>query len=208
MTQVHSHRLFEAGTTGWTVDDWYELDSQGLLPEGRYEIVDGVLTEMAPQGFEGIDPQSNLRRVLERQLDAVGQQGRFYHEVDVLLRRNRVARPDMIYLTRDQRQQQKKLQEQRKKPKGRYHPVYVIPLLIVESVSLGREKHDLVTKRKWYADARVPHYWLLTAHKRSFVCLTLQGDHYVEESSGVKAEVLHSQAFGGVSIPLSEVWDD
>src|SRR5665213_1935397 len=98
MTQLHSHRPFEPGTTGWTVDDWYELDSQGLLPDGRYEIVDGVLTKMAPQGFEGIDPQSNLRRVLERQLDAVGQQGRFYHEVDVLLRRNRVARPDMIYL--------------------------------------------------------------------------------------------------------------
>lgn len=33
----------------------------------------------------------------------------------------------------------------------RYRPLYVMPQLIVESVSRGYESHDRVTKRDWYA---------------------------------------------------------
>src|SRR5437868_3197409 len=83
MTLATPHRVIETGTTGWTVDDFYDPEIQVLLGGGRFEIVDGVLTKMAAQGFEGIDPLSNLRRMLERHLDASKQKGNFYHEVDL-----------------------------------------------------------------------------------------------------------------------------
>jgi Uma2 family endonuclease len=206
MTLATSHRVFEPGTTGWTVEDWYDLDSQRLLPEGRFELVDGVLTMMAAQGLEGVDPLSELRDLLKSHLIATNQKGIFHHEVDLLLRRDRIARPDMIYLTAEQRGRQQQLQRERQRPRGRYHPVYVMPDLLVESVSVGTERHDRVTKRRWYAAAGIPHHWILTAHERSLVCLLLQGKRYVEEATGIDNEMIHSSIFGGVSIRLADIW--
>jgi Uma2 family endonuclease len=208
MTQATSHRLFEPGTTGWTIDDLSDPEIQWQWSEGRYEIVEGVLTKMAPQGFDGIDPLSNLRRLLERHLDAVGLAGTFYHEVDVLLRTDRTSRPDMVFLTAEQRRTQKRLQRRKKLPPGKYHPIYKPPMFVVESVSRGHERHDRVTKRQWYADAGIPHYWLLTEFERSLVCLVLQDGRYVEEASGENDDVIASSIFAGVNISLAQVWDD
>jgi len=208
MPQVVSHRVFEPGTTGWTVDDLRDPEIQSRWSQGRFELVDGVLTKMAPQGFEGVDPLENLRRFVERELDAKGRGGNFYREVDLLLRRGRIARPDMLFLTSEMRQRQKKLQKARKLKPGKYHPIYVVPYLVVESVSLFHEDHDRVTKLEWYAAAGIPHYWLLTGFERSLVCHVLDGDRYVQESAGTDEDIVRTQAFGGVSISLAKVWDD
>ena len=209
MSQATSHRTFEPGTAGWTVDDLYDPDILWQWSEGRYEIVEGVLTMMAPQGFEGVDPLTNLQKIVERHFEATGHPGTFYREVDLLLRRNRIPRPDSIFLTRAQRQEQLRLQRQRPLPPGRrYHPVYVMPPLAIESVSVGHEKHDRVVKRKWYAEAGIQQYWILTAHERSLVCLVLKGKEYVVESSGEGDDAVASSIFGGVTIPLAQVWDD
>jgi Uma2 family endonuclease len=207
MTRAVSHRLFEPGTTGWTVDDLYDPEIQSQWSEGRFELVDGVLTTMPPQGFEGVEPLDNLRRFVERHLDATSQDGNFYREVDLLLRRGRISRPDMLFLTPAQLRQQKKLQKARKLKPGKYHPIYVVPYLVVESVSLLHEDHDRVTKLEWYAAAGIPHYWLLTGFERSLICHVLDGDQYVQESAGRDEEIVRTQAFGGVPIPLAKVWD-
>jgi Uma2 family endonuclease len=208
MTPAISHRVFEPGTTGWTVDDLSDPEIQLQWSEGRFELVDGVLTKMAPQGFEGVEPLDNLRRYIERHLDATIQGGNFYREVDLLLRRGRIARPDMLFLTREQLRRQRKLQKARKLKPGKYHPIYVTPYLVVESVSLLHEDHDRVTKLEWYAAAGIPFYWLLTGFDRSLICYELDGDRYVLESAGTDEEIVKTRAFGGVSIPLSKVWDD
>jgi Uma2 family endonuclease len=208
MTQTTSHRQFEPGTTGWMVDDLQDPDIQWQWSDGRYELVDGVLTETAPQGFEGIDPLSCLRRLLERHLTAAGRDGYFYHEVDLFLRAGRIARPDMIFLTPDERKQQKQLGRERGRGKFKYHPVYLPPSLVVESLSVGTENHDRLTKREWYAQANIPHYWLLTAHERTLVCLVLRDGRYIEEAAGRDNEIIHASTFGGVTIPLAAVWDD
>jgi hypothetical protein len=102
MTQATSHRQFEPGATGWMVDDLEDPDIQWLWSEGRHELVDGVLTKMAPQGFGGINPLSHIRRLVEKHLDATNRGGYFHNEVNLLLRPSRVARPDMIFLTPEQ----------------------------------------------------------------------------------------------------------
>jgi Uma2 family endonuclease len=208
MTQAITHRQFEPGTTGWMVDDLQDPDIQWLWSEGRYELVDGVLTKTAPQGFEGIGPLSCLRRLIEKHLDSTKQGGTFHNEVDLLLRPSRVARPDMIFLTSHQHRQQKLLQLERGHGTFRYHPVYITPPLVVESLSVGHEYHDRVTKREWYAEANIPNYWLLDARERSLVCLALEGDSYIEEGSGRDNDIVRASIFGGVTIPLADVWGD
>ena len=99
------------------------------------------------------------------------------------------------------------MQKARKVKPGKYHPIYVTPYLVVESVSLLHEDHDRVTKLEWYAAAGIPRYWLLTGFERSLICNVLDGDQYVQESAGTNDQIVRTQAFGGVSIPLVKVWD-
>lgn len=48
-----SSRPFEPGTTGWTVHDLDDPEIERQWFEGRYEIVEGVLTKMPPAYFTG-----------------------------------------------------------------------------------------------------------------------------------------------------------
>jgi Uma2 family endonuclease len=207
MPQLLDHRPFAPGTTGWTLDDLNDPTIQRSWSEGRYELVDGVLTMMAPQGLHGVGPLSWLRRIIERHVDRTGQGGIVHHEVDLHLRHGRLARPDMLFLTREQC----KAQEQKEKELGilraDYCPILITPLLVVESVSLKHEDHDRLTKREWYAQAGIPHYWLLTAHEQSLVALKLQGDQYIEEATGAGSQTLSASLFGGITIPLAELWN-
>jgi Uma2 family endonuclease len=83
-----------------------------------------------------------------------------------------------------------------------------VPTLLVESISVGHEYHDRVIKREWYAEANIPNYWLLDAKERSLVCLVLGGDGYIEEASGRDNDVVQASVFGGVMVPLADVWGD
>ena len=207
MSQITSHRLFEPGTTGWTVDDLADSDIAWEWDQGRYELVEGVLTKMAPQGIHTIKPLHRLRRMIERRLDeSKAVSGEFFTEVDLLLRPNRVPRPDMLFLTADQLQRQERLESDRNIAEADYCPVLIMPLVILESVSVGHEEHDRVTKRGWYAKAKIPHYWILTAHERSLVCLKLKGASYIEEAAGRNDQDIRSSAFGGIVLPLAELW--
>lgn len=197
---------FKVGTTGWTVDDLSDPAVQEHWSQGRYELVDGVITEMAPQGFGGVRPQSRLRRLLEDQIRPTGQLGHSHHEVDLRLpNRRRVPKPDMIYLTPAQGRRQAELERERDIRPGRYTPVLVVPLLVVESLSVGHEDHDPRTKRAWYARAGVPHYWLLNDADRSLRCLALDGPRYRDAGRGRGGEVVQTELFD-LTVPLAEVW--
>jgi Uma2 family endonuclease len=206
MIQATARRKFEPGTTGWTVDDLSDPGVQSRWSKGRYELVDGVLTKIPPQGLQGIKPLHRLRRVIERHAETTEPGGEIYTEVDVLLRRGRMPRPDMIFLTRNQLERQAEIEAQRNLAHDEYRPVFVAPYLVVESISKGHEDHDRVTKREWYAEAEVPHYWLLNASEDALSCLVLEGDGYVEESSGRAEAVIHTRAFKGLEIPLVGLW--
>ena len=127
MTVVKSSREFEVGTSGWTIDDLSDPEIGFRWSEGRYEIVEGVLHRTAPQGFEGVAPQSMLRRQVERHLDAIGHGGEFYAEPDLLLRVRRVPRPDMVFLTPEQLRQQKQVERERGVLPGKYRPLFIMP---------------------------------------------------------------------------------
>ncbi|MDB5291746.1 MAG: hypothetical protein JWL69_2987 [Phycisphaerales bacterium] len=206
MTQATTHRQFEPGTTGWMVDDLQDPDVQWRWSEGRYELVDGVLTKMAPQGIQGIRPLVRLQSLIQRHLDDTQQRGAFYHEVDILLSRGRVPRPDLAFLSAEQDARQVQIEQEKGISEADYAPIFIPPILVVESVSAGHEDHDRVTKRNWYAAFGIPHYWLLTAHERSLVCLILDGGNYIEESSGNGDATLRTSALGGMAISLGGLW--
>lgn len=88
------------------------------------------------------------------------------------------------------------------------YPLYVPPLIIIESISPGHERHDEVTKRGWYAPFGVTHYWLLNAYTTTLNRLVLEGGSYREDAAGSGDEAVQPAAFAGLSIPLGELWLD
>lgn len=212
MSQVRTPiRRLKPGTTGWSVDDLYEPEVQRLWSKGRYELVDGVLTMMAPQHLFGILPLSRLRRRIEQYLEDAGQPGELVNEVDFVLKKRRTARPDVVLLTPDQLRQQRELDRTGAGggPSQVYGPIRVPPLLIVESLSVGHEDHDRETKRGWYAEAGVRNYWLLDASARSLECLALSGGaSYETDVAGRDADVLRPRLFPGLELPLATLWRD
>ncbi|HEX4795179.1 MAG TPA: Uma2 family endonuclease [Humisphaera sp.] len=205
MTQIASRR-FEPGTTGWSIDDLNDPQVLRAWSEGRFEIVEGVLTTMPPQGLHTVGPLGRLRRSIERHLDATAQGGEMITEVDVELRHNRIVRPDLMFLTPDQLRRQQIIEDERGITAEDYCPIFVAPTLIVESVSLTHEDHDWITKRAWYAEAGIAHYWLLTGHEKRLDCLELKGNEYVQIVSGRDEEVLSLPVFLGLKLPLASLW--
>src|SRR6476620_7868039 len=112
MTQI-AGRKFEPGTTGWSVEDLNNPQILRAWSKGRFEIVEGVLTMMAPQGLHTVGPLGRLRRLIERHLDELGHGGEMITEVDLQLRDNRVVRPDMMFLTADQLHRQQLIEDER-----------------------------------------------------------------------------------------------
>jgi Uma2 family endonuclease len=63
-----------------------------------------------------------------------------------------------------------------------------------------------VTKRKWYAQAGVPHYWLLDGSAKSLECLRLVGNVYEVDQSASAGEEVRPSLFPGLVIRLAELW--
>lgn len=201
-------RRFVVGTTGWSVDDLDDPRVERLWELGHYEIVEGVLARMPPAYYDGALPVGRLQSIIAVHMHATGQQGDFGAEVDFIIDRQRVARADLIFMTPEDQQRQILAHRARGKPrpKVRFGRLLVPPTLVLESVSAGHEEHDRDTKRRWYAEAGVPNYWLLDFHQRTLDCLVLAGGEYQVDQAGRDRDEIKPSLFPGLVIPLARLW--
>ncbi len=207
MTAEVAHREFLPGTTGWSVDDLDDPEIERLWSQGRYEIVEGVLTQMAAAYFDGGSALQDLLFILRTHVGAAHLGGRFATEVDMILNKRRLPIVDAIYLSPDDQQKQKAAHVATGKRKQlKYGRILVPPALVIESISWGHEAHDRETKRGWYAEARIPNYWMLDAQQRSLECLVLDGPDYRIDQSGRDGAELRPSLFPGLIIPLGSLW--
>lgn len=201
------HREFVPGTTGWSVDDLDDPEIERLWSQGRYEIVEGVLTQMAAALFDGGSALQELLFLLRQHIEAKGIGGRLATEVDLVLGKRRLPIVDAVFLSTDDLQKQKAAHAATGKRKQvKYGRILVPPTLVIESVSLGHESHDRETKRGWYAEAQIPNYWLFDGQERTLECLVLAGNAYRLDQSGRDSDEVFPSAFPGLAIPLARLW--
>jgi hypothetical protein len=207
MTTEAIHREFIPGTTGWTVDDLDDPEIERLWVAGRYEIVEGVLTLMPAAYYDGGFALKRLVRMVDDHALTLGLGDGFSTEVDLILNKRRLPVVDAVFLSPDDRTKQKAAHAATGKRKTlKYGRILIPPTLIIESISPGHEAHDRVTKRRWYAEAKVPNYWLLDAMQRSLECLVLDGNDYRVDQSGQESAELRPSMFPGLVIPLARLW--
>jgi hypothetical protein len=203
-----AQREFIPGTTGWCVDDLDDAEIERLWLQGRYEIVEGVLTLRAPGYFYGGVALHRLICLLADYTSATGLADGFATGVDLILNKRRLAVVDAVFLSPEDQRKQEQANAQRGRKKLKYGRILIAPTLIIESISQGHEVHDRETKRQWYAEARVPNYWLLDAMERSLDCLILDGADYRVDQAGRNDAELRPSLFPGLTIPLGKLWAD
>jgi Uma2 family endonuclease len=203
-----SSRLLVPGTTGWSVRDLDDPQIEREWENSHYEIIEGVLTQMAPAYYDGAVALSNLEFLILQFVKNTNLRGHFAHEVDFILASKRLVKPDSVFLTPEDERRQKKANAKLPKPKLIYGRLLLPPTLCIESVSLGHESHDRETKRAWYAEFGVPNYWLLDAQERTLECLVLKSSSYRLDQAGRFKDVLKPSLFPGLIIKLADIWLD
>ena len=207
MSVETAHREFVPGTTGWTVDDLDDPEIERLWCLGRYEIVEGVLTQIAAALFEGGSALQELLFILRSHIGSSSSRGKLATEVDLVLGPRRLPTVDAVHLTREDLQKQLVAHASTgKRKQATYGRILVPPTLVIESISLGHEAHDRETKRAWYAEAKIPNYWLLDAQQRTLECLILDGPHYRIDQSGHDTAEVRPALFPNLVIPLGQLW--
>jgi len=201
-----SVKPFKPGSSGWTVEDLEAPEVWSAWESGRYELVEGVITEMPPAVFDGSSAVVKLIRLVLDQVEDSGLSVEPASECDIVLAPTRIVRADGIILLTSELRRSRQLSRAAGAVVNARQKILVPPSLVIESVSLGHESHDRQLKRLWYAEFGVPNYWILDALRKTVDFLRLENGAYVENArSGTTASV-RPTAFGGVEVEMFKVW--
>ncbi len=79
--------------------------------------------------------------------------------------------------------------------------------LVVEVVSPDDLKRDLVDKRREYAQAGIPDYWIVNPQTATITVLALQADRYVEHGIFGRNMIATSVTIAGINVFVADVLD-
>ncbi len=173
----------------WSEDDYLELDTNHLV-----EFTDGYV-EVLPM------PKTSHQRVVQylsnlllaftsaRNLGTV-----LFAPLRVRLRKNKYREPDVVFM----------LSEHADRIGEEFWQGADLVMEVVSDDPEARER-DLVKKRRAYASAGIPEYWIVDPQERRITVLKLAGKTYAvhgEYGDGARAESALLEGFG---VDASEV---
>jgi Uma2 family endonuclease len=81
--------------------------------------------------------------------------------------------------------------------------------LVVEILSPDNRDHDLVTKRREYATAGIPEYWIVDPEQETMIVLTLDGETltYTEHGLYARGERAASRLLEGFGVDVNGLFD-
>jgi Uma2 family endonuclease len=80
------------------------------------------------------------------------------------------------------------------------------PDLVVEVISESSRRYDRIVKLRWYAQLKIPEYWIIDPEARTLERLVLKGGTYTLADGMVDDDVLRPKTFRGLVVPLSQLW--
>jgi Uma2 family endonuclease len=79
--------------------------------------------------------------------------------------------------------------------------------LVIEILSPDNRGHDLQTKRREYAQAGIPEYWIVDPEEGRILVLTLEGSSYIEHGAFARGEQAASRLLPGFGVDVAAVFD-
>lgn len=77
---------------------------------------------------------------------------------------------------------------------------------VLEVVSSQNRAHDWETKRREYAQAGIPEYWIVDPEERKIVVFTLEDRHYTISGEYTSGQEARSVLLEGFAVAVDEVW--
>ena len=140
----------------WDLARWETLPTDG----NRYEVINGVLyVTTAPSSFHQFVTKQ-IARVLLAQIEDTGVGDVFWAPIGLVMPGCTPVQPDLVVV--------------RATDRGIFHGrrIQGVPALIVEILSPSNAEQDLEEKRKAYARAGVPEYWIARPAERDVLLLS------------------------------------
>ena len=152
--------MLRSADATWDRAKWEQLPDDG----NRYEIIDGVLyMTTAPSAFH----QWILRqiiRILYAQIDDTNVGITFWSPMGVFMPGCDPVQPDLLVIRTNELSM---IHDRR---------VYGVPALLIEVLSPSNAEKDTEIKRKAYAQAGVPEYWIVRPATRDVLLYTQPDD--------------------------------
>jgi Uma2 family endonuclease len=148
--------MLRSSEATWNRARWEQLPDDG----NRYEVIDGVLyMTTAPSFFH----QWVIRQIfltLYPQIDQCGVGLTLWSPIGVFMPHCDPVQPDLLVI--------------RTADLGIIHDrrIHGVPALMIEVLSPGNQEKDTDTKRKAYARADVPEYWIVRPSSRDILIYT------------------------------------
>ncbi|MFQ6057985.1 MAG: Uma2 family endonuclease [Anaerolineae bacterium] len=88
----------------------------------------------------------------------------------------------------------------------RHQQYWEVPDLVIEVVSPDYRRHDLETKRREYAQAGIPEYWIVDPDEEQITVLTLEGERYAVHGVFKRGMMARSALLAGFEVAVDKVW--
>lgn len=180
--------LLFSGQGQWSVGDYLTLDTNHLVEfsQGRLEVL-----PVASERHQDI--VLILIEFLRRYLARTQAGKAAIAPLPVQLWPGKFREPDIIFM----------LANNHARRTGQY---WNGADLVMEVISPESRQRDALVKRREYAEARIPEYWLVDPESRRITVLRLQGQSYVEHGNWGAGQQAASWLLPGFVIPVDDVF--
>ncbi len=177
-------------TAPYTADYLWEAPDDGK----RYEVIEGALFATTAPDWMHQRASAKLHVLLGSHVYGRGLGEVVAAPVGVILGPRSGVQPDLVYVSNARRH----LITRR--------GVEGAPDLVVEILSPGTASADRGAKKRAYAAARIPHYWIVDPASRTVESYRLADGAY--EPAGVygPGSVFAPDLFPGLAIPIDQLW--
>ena len=175
---------------GWTVEDYLALDIGRLV-----EYSNGYL-EFPPMPTMAHQDILQFLFALLRVYIVKHQLGKVYvAPIPVRLGARKYREPDVFFVSTPRVEE----------AQGQYPRGADLVMEVVSGSSSDRDR-DLVHKRRDYARAGIPEYWIVDPQEEVIYVLRLEGQEYAEHGRFVTGNTAMSALLPGFNVPVAEVW--
>lgn len=174
----------------WAVEEYLALDTGRLIEYSNGYLEFPPMPTMAHQDIVSFLHDLLRAFILKHQLGKV-----YFAPVPVRLGRQEYREPDVLYVSTARVQE----------AAGNYPNGADLVMEVVSGSPSDRDR-DLVRKRRDYALAGIPEYWIVDPQEEVIIVLRLEGNEYAEHGRFVAGDTATSALLPGFTVPVADVW--
>jgi len=175
----------------WSVEEYLDLDTGRLVEYSSGYLEFPPMPTMAHQDIVSFLHDLLRAFILKNHLGKV-----YFAPVPVRLGRQEYREPDVFYVSTSRVLE----------AAGTYPSGADLVMEVVSGSPAGRDR-DLVRKRRDYALAGIPEYWIVDPQEEVIYVLRLEGKEYVEHGRLTAGDVATSALLPGFTVPVDDVWE-